>query len=77
MESVAQPQSEITLRIAEEGDKKLWVYETHDEIVEMIEYAKEEGIPMVTVNRVVGIGNPGKKFSTEWKNIVNIRDISD
>jgi hypothetical protein len=67
------PQTEITLEKAVEGDKKIWVYDTHDEVVTRIE---DEPDGLITFRRVQGIGNPGVAFTTKSKNIVNIRDIS-
>jgi hypothetical protein len=69
-----QPQAEITLKVAEEGDKRIWVYESPEEVVKIVNECDQR---LVTFSRVRGIGNPGQAFSTRPDNIANVRDIRE
>lgn len=66
------PQTEITLAKAEEGDKKIWLLNSPEEVVDRINVCQTR---LITFKRVQGIGNPSVQFSTRPDNIVNVRDI--
>lgn len=71
-----QPKTEITLKVADEGDKKIWVYESWTQVVEAIEQATIDSATFVKFSRVKGIGNPGVDFATKPSNVINVKDIS-
>jgi hypothetical protein len=74
---IRQPQTEITLKVAQEADQRIWVYEDHETVRNMVIDATREGTALITFSRVQGIGNPGIPFSTKPNNVTNVRDISE
>lgn len=73
--SMEPPLTEITLKVAAEGDKKIWVYEDHNTVIQMTTGAEDRSDALVTFSRVLGIGNPGTPFSTRPSNVMNVRKL--
>lgn len=56
----------VTLRVADEGDKRIWVTETPNDVHRLVETGK----PLIKLTRVKSMGTV--EFLTQPNNIVNV-----
>lgn len=80
---LTQPQAIVTLKVADERDRTIWVAETPDDIYRAIGYASagkgygdgvrnlaEPGNPLLTLTRIQGM--KGADFRTRFDNIASV-----
>lgn len=68
------PHTIITLRVAEEADRTIWVTESHRTVVRTINHAKANDT-LVTFSRIQGLGNAPTAFSTQPSNVMNVAEL--
>lgn len=68
------PHTVITLRVAEEADRTIWVTESHRTVVRRVNEAKANG-GLATFSRVQGLGKPPVAFATQPSNIMNVAEL--
>lgn len=69
--SPVQPQAIITLKVADERDRTMWVAETPEQVLDAINYAHNVGAqPLVTLTRIMGM--EPSPFHTRYDNIANV-----
>jgi hypothetical protein len=69
-EGMVEPKAAVTLKVANEGDKTIWVAESAEDVLFLVNNAKTS---LITLTRVKGF--MPSEFHTRFDNVANVEAI--